>query len=70
MKVNFFMSLMYLTCIISQNVSADEDVPEMALLEFLGSFEIDDEQWFDPTLLVDVDIFEEGLDKGQNNEHD
>lgn len=66
MKVSVISALIYFACFVSQNISANEseDVPELVLLEFLGSFETDDDQWFDPTLLVDVEIFDEGL----NNE--
>jgi len=56
---------------MGQNLSANEDTPDIALLEFLGSFETDDDKWFDPTLLVDIEVFDDVvLNKGQENESD
>lgn len=53
---------------MSANLSADEEVPDMALLEFLGSFDTEDDQWLDPTLLVDDEIFEDDFTEGQKND--
>ncbi len=70
MKVSLIWFVASLSCTITQTVSAEEAVPDMALLEFLGSFETEDEQWFDPTLLIDVENFDESFEKGQKNEDD
>jgi len=70
MKVSLIWFVASLSCAITQTVSAEEAVPDMALLEFLGSFETEDEQWFDPTLLIDVENFDESFEKGQKNEDD
>ena len=70
MKASLIQIILYLIFVMSQTVSASDDLPDMELLEFLGSYETDDNKWFDPTLLVDVEIFDDVFKKGQENESD
>ncbi len=68
MKANISYIIIYLIFFINSPSLADEEQPDMALLEFLGSFDTDDDQWMDPTLLADEEIFEDDFTKGQEND--
>ncbi|VAW91594.1 hypothetical protein MNBD_GAMMA22-2769 [hydrothermal vent metagenome] len=68
MKAKYLQIIFYSIIFMSANLSADEEVPDMALLEFLGSFDTEDDQWLDPTLLVDDEIFEDDFTEGQKND--
>ena len=44
---------------LSPSVMAEEDAPDLALLEFLGDWEDADGEWIDPLQLLDERVSEE-----------
>ncbi len=68
MKVKITTAVIILVSAISKSVLANEESPDLELLDFIGSFETKDGQWFDPTLLVDIDVSDEDLEKGKSDE--
>ena len=47
---------------------AEDEAPDVALLEFLGSWEDDDGEWIDPLRLLD-EMEAEGTKDEQTNDH-
>ncbi len=68
MKVKIITAAIIIVSLISQALLATEENPDLELLDFIGSFETNDGQWFDPTLLVEIDESDEVLEKGKSDE--
>lgn len=62
-----------LSCLVCPAVSGDEsenDTPDDAFLEFLGTWENSDGEWIDPLALADIDASRQAAGTGDDQQED
>jgi len=54
----------------AQDADQDKELPDMALLEFLGRFETQNGEWLDPMLLQNVAELKQDAVSEEDKKHD